>query len=200
MEDWVGDGPRVSRRRFVREGAAAVVALILAGCSPSRSSSHATSTTPAPEPGANAGRIDLGRVNDLRTSIVFAGDPRYVPEARAYVSLFPAELAEGARSLYPAAVLPALAAGVVVLDQKCPHLGCRVPFCKASQYFECPCHGAKFDRVGEYRAGPAARGMSMLAAEVEHGNLVIDTRTRFPGVSRGANTTRQEPAGPYCVG
>ena len=34
-------------------------------------------------------------------------------------------------------------AGVVALYQKCVHLGCRVPWCTSSQWFECPCHGSQ---------------------------------------------------------
>ena len=48
---------------------------------------------------------------------------------------------------------------IVALSEKCTHLGCRVPFCQSSGQFECPCHGTVFNRVGEYRAGPAPRGM-----------------------------------------
>ena len=50
-------------------------------------------------------------------------------------------------------------AGIVALYQKCPHLGCRVPECASSQWFECPCHGSQYNRVGEKKAGPAPRGM-----------------------------------------
>ena len=34
------------------------------------------------------------------------------------------------------------------VSQRCPHLGCRVPFCESSGRFECPCHGSKFDLSG----------------------------------------------------
>jgi len=39
----------------------------------------------------------------------------------------------------------------VALSWKCPHLGCRVPWCDSSGEFECPCHGSKFNRLGEWR-------------------------------------------------
>ncbi len=45
------------------------------------------------------------------------------------------------------------------LSQKCPHLGCHVPFCESSGRFECPCHGSIFDLAGEYITGPSPRGM-----------------------------------------
>ena len=56
--------------------------------------------------------------------------------------------------------LPMLEAGVIVLYQRCTHLGCRVPWCATSQWFECPCHGAKFDQIGEHRhrSGAARHG------------------------------------------
>ena len=44
-------------------------------------------------------------------------------------------------------------------SQKCPHLGCRVPECATSQWFECQCHGSQYNRAGEKKAGPAPRGM-----------------------------------------
>ena len=49
--------------------------------------------------------------------------------------------------------------GIVALYQKCPHLGCRVPECVTSQWFECPCHGSQYNQVGEKKGGPAPRGM-----------------------------------------
>ena len=44
--------------------------------------------------------------------------------------------------------------GIVALYQKCPHLGCRVPSCATSQWFECGCHGSQYNRVGEKKGGP----------------------------------------------
>ena len=48
---------------------------------------------------------------------------------------------------------------IFALSQKCPHLGCHVPYCESSGRFECPCHGSIYDLAGEYIAGPAPRGM-----------------------------------------
>ena len=31
------------------------------------------------------------------------------------------------------------------ISQKCPHLGCHVPYCETSGRFECPCHGSIYD-------------------------------------------------------
>ncbi|MSY08359.1 MAG: Rieske 2Fe-2S domain-containing protein [Actinobacteria bacterium] len=89
--------------------------------------------------------------------------------------------------------------GIIALYQKCPHLGCRVPECKSSQWFECPCHGSQYNRVGEKKAGPAPRGMDRFGVSVTNGNVVVDTGTRFNGPAIGINTTGQEAEGPHCV-
>jgi cytochrome b6-f complex iron-sulfur subunit len=145
-------------------------------------------------------RIDAGPVEQVRATIASRRAPSYLPQARGYVSAFPADLAERARGLYPTEVLPVLAEGLIVLHHGCPHLGCRVPFCTSSQWFECPCHAAKFDRIGEYRAGPAPRGMTLYGASIQNGRLVIDAGATFPGMPLGTNTTRQSAEGPACVG
>ncbi|MGO9873459.1 MAG: ubiquinol-cytochrome c reductase iron-sulfur subunit [Acidimicrobiia bacterium] len=190
-----------SRRRFLRDGLAGVVAFIAVGCSPSRTKPLARKSVPTTTQASDlfGARMDVGTVDAIRSSIADIHMPRYIPEARAYVGAFPSELAARARPVYPAEVVPLLDAGLVVLSQKCPHLGCRVPFCETSQWFECPCHAARFDRIGEYRQGPAPAGMSLVDASIVHGRLIIDTGTTFPGAPIGTNTTRQEPAGPFCV-
>src|SRR6202142_3233496 len=61
------------------------------------------------------------------------------------------------------------------LSQKCPHLGCPVPFCGSSGRFECPCHGSVYDLAGEYIAGPAPRGMDRYQVTLEGDKVVVDT-------------------------
>jgi cytochrome b6-f complex iron-sulfur subunit len=90
--------------------------------------------------------------------------------------------------------------GIMALYQKCVHLGCRVPFCQQSQWFECPCHGSKYNRAGEYRDGPAPRGMDRFAVTVQNGTVQVDTSTVVLGPPRGTETIGQgEPEGPFCV-
>ena len=96
-------------------------------------------------------------------------------------------------------LLPGLEAGVGALYQKCQHLGCRVPECKSSQWFECPCHGSQYNRAGEKKAGPAPRGMDRFAVTVSaSGDVVIDTSIVFAGAPIGTNTTGQEAECPHC--
>ena len=91
-------------------------------------------------------------------------------------------------------------AGFVALYQKCPHLGCRVPQCLSSQWFECGCHGSQYNRVGEKKGGPAPRGMDRFAMTVDGDVLTVDTGTVIEGPPIGTNTTGQEAEGPHCVG
>ncbi len=86
------------------------------------------------------------------------------------------------------------------LYQKCPHLGCRVPFCSTSKQFECPCHGSVFNIKGEYIQGPTPRGMDRFAIRVQGDRVVVDTGKVDEGPARGILTGPSEPAGPPCLG
>jgi len=69
------------------------------------------------------------------------------------------------------------ATNVRTLYQKCPHLGCKPNFCASNYWFECPCHGSRYDRLGTKvkELGPAPRGLDRFAHSVQDGNLVVDT-------------------------
>lgn len=88
----------------------------------------------------------------------------------------------------------------VALSEKCTHLGCRVPFCESSGQFECPCHGSKFSRSGQYVAGPAPRGMDRYPTSVnaDDGLLYIDTGSREEGPAPGSAPV-EDPTGPSCA-
>lgn len=88
---------------------------------------------------------------------------------------------------------------LLALYQKCPHLGCRVPFCESSGRFECPCHGSIFNLKGEYVAGPAPRGMDTFSVRVEGEEVLIDTGTIMEGPAKGVLTMSGEGAGPSCL-
>jgi cytochrome b6-f complex iron-sulfur subunit len=91
------------------------------------------------------------------------------------------------------------AEGVMPLYQKCAHLGCRVPFCASSKWFECPCHGSKYNGAGEYQLGPAPRGMDRFKIVMNAGNITVDTSAVVLGPPRGTNTISQPPQGSFCV-
>lgn len=152
--------------------------------------------------GGFGSKINAGKISDLVTNIRANGGFLYLAEARAWVTEYPASSLAKARAAYgnQAPVIGGMEAGIVALYQKCPHLGCRIPECKSSQWFECQCHGSQYNRVGEKKAGPAPRGMDRFAVSVSNGVLTIDTGSVFAGPPIGVNTTGQEAEGPHCVG
>jgi len=70
-------------------------------------------------------------------------------------------------------------AGLLALYNKCPHLGCAVPWVgppENSNAFQCPCHGSMYNYVGERTGGPAPRPMDYMTVRVdESGNVLVDT-------------------------
>jgi len=152
--------------------------------------------------GGFGSKITAGKLDDVIASIRSNKGFLYLSEARAWVTEYPKASLAKAKAVYgsQAPVYSGMEAGVVALYQKCPHLGCKVPECKTSQWFECPCHGSQYNRVGEKKGGPAPRGMDLFGVSVANGVLVIDTGTVFAGASIGVNTTGQEAEGPHCVG
>ena len=90
--------------------------------------------------------------------------------------------------------------GIMSLYQRCVHLGCRVPFCASSKWFECPCHGSKYNGAGEYELGPAPHGMDRFKIDIDAaGNVMVDTSVKVDGPPRGTDTIHQPPQGPFCV-
>lgn len=86
------------------------------------------------------------------------------------------------------------------ISQKCPHLGCRVPFCESSGRFECPCHGSVFDIAGEWISGPSPRGLDQHPLTLEDGELVADLSKRINGPDHGAAAFFTPAKGPSCSG
>jgi cytochrome b6-f complex iron-sulfur subunit len=70
-------------------------------------------------------------------------------------------------------------AGLLALYNKCPHLGCSVPWVgppENANAFQCPCHGSMYNYVGERTGGPAPRPMDYMAVSIdEGGNVLVDT-------------------------
>ena len=145
------------------------------------------------------GKISAGKISDILAYIQSHEAPFYIPEARAYVQQYPKEdLPPRRRSTAPSPTR-AWKQGWVALYQRCVHLGCRVPWCPSSQWFECPCHGSKYNRVGEKKAGPAPRGLDRFAIVVSGGQMTINTGDIELGPPIGTNTTGQQQEGPLCV-
>lgn len=149
--------------------------------------------------GGFGSKIKVGKIDDIKTAIADGDGFAYYPEGRMWITEYPSSALDRAKAVYAPPVLAGMEEGVVALWQKCPHLGCRVPGCASSQWFECPCHGSQYNQVGEKKGGPAPRGMDHFAMEVSGGVLTVDTGTIFEGPPIGTDTTGQEPEGPHCV-
>jgi cytochrome b6-f complex iron-sulfur subunit len=149
--------------------------------------------------GGFGAKIRVGHLDVLFAEIDKGQGFYYRAEGRMWITRYPPGALEKARAVYSAAELVAMEAGLVALYQKCPHLGCRVPDCKSSQWFECPCHGSQYNRVGEKRGGPAPRGMDRFTVAIDAGVLTVDTSAIIAGPPVGTNTTGQEAEGPHCV-
>ena len=141
--------------------------------------------------------IDVGAVADIRRDVVLADGsvlPKFVPEARAYIVPFAA--GDVSRSQFGS--LGVVAGELTALFQRCVHLGCRVPWCESSQGFECPCHGSKYNFLGEYQAGPAPRNLDRFGVEEVNGRLIVKTGTILQ-TARAAAKTVKYPQGPSCI-
>lgn len=88
---------------------------------------------------------------------------------------------------------------IVALWWRCPHLGCKVPWCESSGQFECPCHGSVFNRIGEYRRGPSPRGMDRFSWEEVDGFIIVDRAAITDGEPPGTESIDEPPSGPECL-
>jgi cytochrome b6-f complex iron-sulfur subunit len=200
-EVWVkpdDDAIGVSRRQFLNR---ATVSLTGAGLTTFAAAGFVAFLWPISS-GGFGGKINVGKIDDVISSIRSSGGFFYNATARSWVTQYPVDALPKAKSVPTyKPLLDGMQSGIVALYQKCPHLGCRVPQCVSSQWFECPCHGSQYNRVGEKKGGPAPRGMDRFAFVVsDTGDVVIDTATVYPGPPIGTNTTGQEAEGPHCIG
>jgi cytochrome b6-f complex iron-sulfur subunit len=148
--------------------------------------------------GGFGGKVDVGSIDDIEKA--FADKtPFYNASAKVYIVAYPKADVKKAAKVYPSTILAGMDQGYVALYQKCPHLGCRVPWCQTSQWFECPCHGSKYNRVGEKRGGPAPRGMDRFPLQVSGSSVTVDTGAVVQGPPIGTDTTGQGQEGAPCV-
>ena len=126
--------------------------------------------------------ITVGSLADIKaqnsTLPIEEGFPAYYPDARAFVMLVDA----GQQTFNPGSDTTGdgTALNVRALYQRCPHLGCKPNPCLKNFWFECPCHGSRYDRLGTKAAGtqygPAPRSMDRFSITVDtEGILTINT-------------------------
>jgi cytochrome b6-f complex iron-sulfur subunit len=200
LTPWTPPDPEVlgvSRRQFFNR---ATISLMAAGIGTFSAASFVAFLWPT-KTGGFGGKVPVGRVDDIRAGIRTGNGFFYAPEARAWITEYPSEAIRKAEEAYAPSLLTGIERGFIAQYQKCPHLGCRVPQCVSSQWFECGCHGSQYNRVGEKKGGPAPRGMDHFPLEFSSaGEVTVDTGTIVQGAPIGTNTTGQEAEGPHCVG
>ena len=106
-------------------------------------------------------------------------DAIYVREGRFYVTRAKGEL--------------------FAISQKCPHLGCKVPYCDASGRFECPCHGSVYNLAGEWISGPAPRGMDRHPIQIVDGRVLVNTAVVEAGAPLGSREYDTPHLGGSCA-
>jgi cytochrome b6-f complex iron-sulfur subunit len=206
LAPWVPPDPEtlgVSRRQFLNRGIVTLMSFSLATFGLSLIGFLWPTSA-----GGFGGKVRLGKISDIRAA-VRAGQGAsanfgYFPEARCWVTEYPSTALEKAKKVtaYTPPIIAGMEAGFVFLYQKCVHLGCRVPNCATSQWFECPCHGSQYNRVGEKKGGPAPRGLDRFTPEIVGDVVTVNTSSSgiVQGPPIGTNTTGQEAEGPHCVG
>ena len=121
------------------------------------------------------GKIPAGLTSEITAAIAASRAPFYVPEARAYLRPYPRlgakpeevqEALAKAKKVYLPSVVSGMEAGWTAIFQKCVHLGCKVPWCGSSQWFDCPCQGSKYNAVGDKEGGPAPPALGPFAVSM----------------------------------
>ncbi len=129
--------------------------------------------------GTFGGELEIGTLDDIKAQNsalpIAEGFPAYFSDARSFVMLI-----DPARQQFVPGEDPegdGTALNVRALYQRCPHLGCKPNFCTTNYWFECPCHGSRYDRLGAkvLELGPAPRGLDRFAHVVRGGVLTLDT-------------------------
>jgi cytochrome b6-f complex iron-sulfur subunit len=134
--------------------------------------------------GGFGGKVTIGDIATVATSMDASGTslrdgaPAHFLEARSFIMLVDISRYEFVPGNDPSG--EGENTNVRTLYQRCTHLGCTPNFCAKNFWFECPCHGSRYDRLGikalgpQY--GPAPRSMDRFSATVgSDGVLTLDT-------------------------
>ncbi len=134
--------------------------------------------------GGFGGKLTLGDIKAVSNSPAVQGPggefkngaPAYFQDARAFIILV-----DPSRPTFSPGASPQGSGeetNVRTLYQRCTHLGCKPNFCTKNYWFECPCHGSRYDRLGikVKELGPAPRSLDRFASSVDSsGVLTVDT-------------------------
>lgn len=187
------DAAGVTRRQFLNRAYVTAVGVALANFA------LASIDYLWPRGGGGLGaKITVGDAESLRSQLEQSRNPIFNSDGFFWLMTYEGQPAAAAK--VPAYVQANVAgSGFVALYRKCVHLGCSVPFCSTSKWFECPCHGSKYSINGEYRSGPAPRSLDRFRVDIVGGKVVVDTSTVITGPARGISTSQPQPEGVHCV-
>jgi cytochrome b6-f complex iron-sulfur subunit len=191
------DLPRVERRAFLRYGMFGAVSAGLGGFGLTALSFL------YPRPGDElTGEVPIQNAEELAGVIQDQRAPVVVPAGGISIVVWDPSN-EAAMDLYGEdhATLSGSVGLMAIYSQRCVHLGCAVPWCQSSQWFECPCHGSRYNRWGEYTGGPAPRGLDRYPSFIDEGtgDFVVNLGNLLTGPARTANALDQPQEGPACV-
>jgi cytochrome b6-f complex iron-sulfur subunit len=187
----IGRPPQVSRRVFFRK-----TMLLGFGVAMLDFAAASLAFLWPVQKGGFGSKVTLGpSAEDIRAQIAATKKPFYFAPGRFYLVPYPHT--DDKDNVYVKS--GTAAGGLMALYQRCVHLGCRVPFCESSQWFECPCHGSKYNRAGEYKLGPAPHGLDRMTMTIDGGKVTVDTGDIQLGPARGTDTTGQNAEGPFCL-
>jgi cytochrome b6-f complex iron-sulfur subunit len=144
--------------------------------------------------GGFGAELDVGSEDEIIAFIRQNRTPFEYPAGRTY-------LVEYDEALDPEGQYAEITAGssLMALYWRCVHLGCKVPWCMTSQWFECPCHGSRYNRWGEWQGGPAPRGLDRFRLQIEEGRVLVNTGLLVEGPPRQSPALQQSAEGPTCV-
>jgi len=181
--------PQVSRRGLLRVGFWAGMGAMLAAIGTTIVYSLYPRRAPAPGGLQLFGTSEVSpfgsQIPVVDVAAIEAGKPIHNLDARTWIMKFDADRA----AIEQAAGNNVKEGAILALYQKCPHLGCTVPWRSDftflddrpgvnktySGWFRCPCHGSTYTFSGVRVFGPAPRSMDTFAMSIVNGKLVVDT-------------------------
>jgi Rieske Fe-S protein len=88
--------------------------------------------------------------------------------------------------------------GLIVIWNRCAHLGCPVAYSAGGDVYSCPCHGGAYDSLGLVTAGPPPRPLDRFDVKI----VTPDGKevSRQTDVAKGAPTANATPEDRVLVG